>query len=174
MLDETDIIEKVTVRQIAERAGVSTCLINYHFQTKENLFSVAIGDVMLDIIRAFAANNVPGMTAVDKLRTMLKDLVDFGSNNQKMISFVLSREISENSMRTPLHLLPFLHEIYGNKKSDVQLRMMAMQILDPIQLAALNPVAFHMYSGMDLQNPEHRHRFVDLLIDNIVDPDSKR
>jgi len=173
LLNETDDVDKITVRMIAERVGVGVGLINYHFKSKENLLSIAIGDVMLDTIRSFSTDDL-NLNPVEKFRSMMKELVDIGSGNAKLMHFVLSCEITGSSMQTPLHLIPLLKEIYGNKKDDVQLRILAMQILDPIQLAALNPVTFHMYSGMDLQDPEQRHRFVDILIDNMIDPDGEK
>ncbi|MDW0071950.1 TetR/AcrR family transcriptional regulator [Clostridioides difficile] len=50
LLNEVDDIEEITVRKIAERANVGVGLINYHFKTKDNLLSTAIGDVMSNII----------------------------------------------------------------------------------------------------------------------------
>ena len=45
LLDEHSDPARITVRQIAERAGVGTGLINYHFQTKDNLLQEAVSSV---------------------------------------------------------------------------------------------------------------------------------
>ena len=169
ILEEVDDIEKITVRQIAERAGVGIGLINYHFKSKDNLLSIAIGDVMSKIIWRFTKNgDYPNLEPVVKLKIMMKELYVLAGSNEKLIRFILSREVLEGNMQTPLHLIPLLKEIFGNKRDDMQLRIIALQILNPIQVTGLNIDAFHMYSGIDLLNTEQRAGFIDMLIDNLI------
>ncbi|MBS3969913.1 MAG: helix-turn-helix transcriptional regulator [Clostridia bacterium] len=54
ILDEVTDVDKITVRQVAERANVGTGLINYHFKTKNNLLSLAVGDVMAQMATKFS------------------------------------------------------------------------------------------------------------------------
>lgn len=169
ILEEVDDVEKITVRQIAERAGVGIGLINYHFKTKDNLLSIAIGDVMSKTIWNFTkTDDYSNLEPVAKLKIMMKELYTLAGSNEKLIRFILSREILEGNMQTPLHLIPLLKEIYGNKKDDMQLRVIALQILYPIQVTGLNVEAFHMYSGIDLYNTEQKNRFIDMVIDNLI------
>ena len=168
MLDETDDIAKITVRQIAERAGVGIGLINYHFKSKDNLLSIAIGDVMEQAIAKFTnsgANN--HLDPEIRLRMMLKELCELAGNDEKLLRFLMLRELTEGHMQAPLHLIPFLRDVFGETKDDMHLRIIALQILQPIQLSGLNPSAFHMYSGIDISNREQRNRFIDMLIDNL-------
>ena len=53
ILYEVSDIEKITVRQIAERANVGIGTINYHFNSKDNLLSFAIGEVMANRVNEF-------------------------------------------------------------------------------------------------------------------------
>ncbi len=71
-------------------------------------------------------------------------------------------------MQTPLYLIPLLKDIFGTSKNDMQLRIIALQILNPIQATVLNCSAFLMYSGIDLHDKDQRGRFVDTLIDNLL------
>jgi len=169
ILEEVDDVEKITVRQIAERAGVGIGLINYHFKSKDNLLSIAIGDVMSKTIWSFTkTDDYSNLEPTAKLKMMMKELYALAGSNEKLIRFILSREVLEGNMQTPLHLIPLLKEIFGNKKDDMQLRIIALQILHPIQVTGLNIDAFHMYSGIDLYNTEQRTRFIDMLIDNLI------
>jgi len=169
ILEEVDDVEKITVRQIAERAGVGIGLINYHFKSKDNLLSIAIGDVMSKTIWSFTkTDDYSDLEPVAKLKMMMKELYVLAGSNEKLKRFILSREVLEGNMQTPLHLIPLLKEIFGNKKDDMQLRIIALQILHPIQVTGLNIDAFHMYSGIDLYNTEQRTRFIDMLIDNLI------
>lgn len=169
LLDEIDDIERITVRQIAQRAGVGIGLINYHFKSKNNLLSIAIGDIMTNTIRNFTkADTYSELKPVAKLKAMLNELYTLAGNNEKLIQFILTREIMDGNMQTPLYLVPLLKEIYGNRKDDMQLRIIALQILYPIQITGLNVAAFHLYSGIDLYSAEQRNRFIDTIIDNLL------
>lgn len=169
ILDEGGGIEKITVRQIAERAGVGTGLINYHFKSKDNLLSIAIGDIMTKTISDFLQGNLHNaLDPVSKLKALMKELYNIAGDNEKLIRFLLTREIMEGNMQTPLYLVPLLRDIFGSSKNDMQLRIIALQILNPIQVTALNCSAFHMYSGINLNDRDQRGRFTDLLIDNLL------
>lgn len=171
ILNEADDIEKITVRQIAERAGVGIGLINYHFKSKDNLLSIAVGDVMTKTIWNFTKTDAySDLEPAAKLKAMLKELCTLIGGNEKLIKFILSREIMGGNMQTPLHLIPLLKEIYGSQKDDMQLRIIALQILHPIQVTGLNAAEFHLYSGIDLYDAEQRNQFIDTLIDNLINP----
>jgi len=169
LIKEIGDAEKITVRQIAERAGVGNGLINYHFKSKDNLISIAIGDVMAEAITGFMKNgDYTRMEPDVRLKALLKELCDLMGSDDKLIRFLLLREITEGNMQAPLYLIPILREIFGAQKDDMQLRLIALQILQPIQASALNAAAFHLYSGIDLKEPEQRSRYIDILVDNLT------
>lgn len=169
ILDEENDIDTITVRQIAERAGVGTGLINYHFKSKDNLLSIAVGDVMSKTVSDFLQRNLHNnLDPVGKLKVLVKELYIVAGDNEKLIKFLLTREIMDGNMQTPLYLIPLLRDIFGTSKNDMQLRIIALQILSPIQVTALNCSAFLMYSGINLKDTDQRSRFVDTLIDNLL------
>ena len=60
--------------------------------------------------------------------------------------FSLSNDIMNGNMQTPLRFIPLLKQILGDKKDDMELRILALQILYPIQVTGLNRDALYMYS----------------------------
>ena len=169
LLGEGKDVGKITVRQIATRADVGVGLINYHFKSKDNLLSIAIGDVMEETIMKFTGDEANLHMAPDvRLRALLKELCASAGNDEKLVRFMMLREITEGHMQAPLYLIPILKEMFGDDLDEMQLRIIALQILQPLQLSALNPSAFHMYSGIDISDPEQRNRFIDMLIDNLI------
>ncbi len=169
MIGETGDVGKITIRQIAERAGVSIGLINYHFKSKDNLLGIAIGDVMRTAIGNFTKTEAYSeLSSLEKLRVLLKELYGLAGSNEALIRFILTREITEGNMQTPLSLVPLLKEIFGHRKNDMELRIIALQIIYPIQVTGLNAEAFYMYSGVDLLEVEQRNLFIDVLIDNLI------
>jgi len=175
LLNEVDNIEKITVRQISKRAGIGVGLISYHFKSKNNLLSIVIGDIMAQTIIEFTKNNThTHIEPVDKLKTLLKELCDLVKNNEKITHFMILQEITEGNMQTPLYIVPLLREIFGEQKDDIQLRIIALQIIQPIQVSGFNADAFYMYSGIDMRELEQRNRFIDTLIDNLTTKPEKR
>ena len=169
ILDEVTDVDKVTVRQVAERANVGIGLINYHFKTKDNLLSIAVGDVMGKMATGFITpGNYSDLEPVLKLKTMLKELNSFGERHEKLVQFTLTHGILNGDMQTPLFLVPVLREIFGDRKDEIHLRIIALQILLPIQVTSISPSAFNYYSGINLHNEVQRNNFIDTLIDNLV------
>ncbi|SHJ28050.1 transcriptional regulator, TetR family [Geosporobacter subterraneus DSM 17957] len=169
ILDEVADVDKITVRQVAERANVGVGLINYHFKTKDNLLSIAIGEVMVKMATGFSTpGHYSDMEPVLRLKKMLKELYSFAERHEKLVKFTLTHGILNGDMQTPLLLVPALREIFGNRKDEIQLRIIALQIIMPIQVTSISPSAFHYYSGIDLYNEAQRNNFIDTLIDNLV------
>lgn len=174
LMNESNDIEKITVRQIAEKAKVGIGLINYHFKSKDNLLSIAIGDVMTDTIYQFMhTNRNDKLDPISKLKMLVKELYSLAGNSDKILRFILTREVMDGDLKTALHLVPLLKEIYGEDAQDMRLRILALQILHPIQVTGLNTEAFHMYSGIDLYNMKQRNEFIDILVDNVINPINK-
>lgn len=169
ILNEASDIDKVTVRQISERANVGIGTINYHFNSKDNLLSIAVGNIMANMIEKFMKPQKDlNLEPAEKLKTMLKGVCKIGVSNNKLIQFMLTQSILNGDMQTPLYLVPFLKEIYGNEKTEIEMRVIALQILQPIQIAGISPSELLMYSGVDFYNDEERNKFIDMLIDNVI------
>ncbi len=174
LLEETEDIDKITVRQIAQCANVGIGLINYHFKSKDNLLGIAIGDTMAKIISDFSkSDSYADLAPIDKLKTMLKELYALSDKKEKLMRFVLSSDIMNGNMQMPLHLIPLLKQIFGDKKDDMELRILALQILYPIQVTGLNRDAFYMYSGIDVSDQGQRSCFIEKLINNFMGSNEK-
>jgi AcrR family transcriptional regulator len=169
MLNEVTDVDKITVRQIAERANVGIGLINYHFKSKDNLLSIAIAEIMAKIATGFSTSgNYSDLQPIPKIKTMLKELYSFAERHEKLLQFSLAHGIVNGDMQTPLFLVPVLREIFGDSKDEIQLRIIALQILLPIQVTAICQSVFNFYSGIDLHNEVQRNNFIDTLVDNLV------
>lgn len=169
LLEAPEQIDKITVRQIAERANVGIGSINYHFGSRDSLLSLAIGDILAKMADRFLdQKNNSDLMPVDRLKTMLKELCNVAVANEKLIQFTLAQGIMNGDMHTPLYLIPILKQVFGSKKEEIELRVIALQILHPIQIAGIAPAAFRMYSGIDLYDTAARNNFIDMLIDNVI------
>ena len=65
-------------------------------------------------------------------------------------------------------IIPILREIFAMTKTEKELRVLAFQIITPLQFASIRNDAFRAYAGIDLFNEEQRNATIDMLIDNIL------
>lgn len=173
ILDEADNIDQITVRQIAERANVGVGLINYHFKSKDNLLGTVVSGEMARMAGGFLktgskSGSKPGMDPVRKMKVMLKDLFSYGEKHKDHLKYIVTRSILNGDMQAQLTLVPILREIFGEQRDEINLRIIAMQILLPLQVTALSPQAFHFYSGIDLFDETQRNKLIDILVDNLM------
>ena len=168
IIRETQDVGKITVRQIAQRAGIGVGLINYYYDSKDQLLSVAIGEIMSRLASDIAFDNGANETdSVAKLKNMIKRLYTFSAEYESLIRFSLLQCIQNGDMGAELSIVPVLREIFKDT-DEMQLRIIALQIILPIQAVSLSPAAFRMYSGIDLYNEIERNKFVDSLVDNLI------
>ena len=51
-------IKKITSRSIAEKSGIALGLINYHFESKENLIALCVQRIINNVLMNFAPDKV--------------------------------------------------------------------------------------------------------------------
>jgi AcrR family transcriptional regulator len=169
ILSEIGDPDKITIRQIAERANVGVGLINYHFQTKESLLYKSVSDTMSHMaIQLQKLNDVKNLEPVQKLKTMLKELSDFAARHSKLSLILASYELQQGNMQTPLYLIPILREIYSNTKNEIEIRIIALQLTTTLQVISVNSHTFQLYAGIDPNNKIQRDELIDILVDSIT------
>jgi AcrR family transcriptional regulator len=157
------------VRLVAQRAEVGVGLINYHFHTRDNLLSLAIGSIMAEMATGLGGSGTnKDESGAERIRTMLKSLYTFAERHEKLIQFLLTHGIVNGDLDAALYLVPMLREIYPQEKDEIQLRIIALQIILPIQVASINPSAFRHFTGIDLHDVKQREAYIDTLIDNVT------
>ena len=167
VLEELE-VEKITVRRIAQRAGVSIGSINYHFGSKAKLLLDATKSAVIQrmedaIEKAAEKYEEPA----DRLKHVLKSLFLISEDQENSTRFILTQEILNGDMLAPLYLMPILGDFYKGRKQDIAQRILALQIIQPLQLAAIAPKAFQLYSGVDIYDTKAREEFIDMLIEHL-------
>jgi TetR/AcrR family transcriptional regulator len=80
-----------STRVIAERAGVTQPLLNYHFAGKEELWRAAIGG-LLDQLRASMQERLAGLRGVDEVtvaKLMVRHFVEFSAANPQLHRIIM-------------------------------------------------------------------------------------
>ncbi len=83
-------VDRVSVRDIAAKAGVNLSLMNYYYQSKENLFEVIFENLIRDRalhLRGILESNLP---IEEKIRNYIHEYIDILLGQPILVSFVLS------------------------------------------------------------------------------------
>lgn len=167
LMDETKDSDKITIREIAGRAGVGVGLINYHFQTRENLLYEAIGEYMLEVICAMRESS-KSESPVENLKAMLKAMGDIGERHEKQMRIGAQYELMQGELSAANYLLPLLREIYMDKKDETALRVMALDIIATTNLGLLRYDVFFKFTGLNMKDKKQRDRFIDIIVENYI------
>jgi AcrR family transcriptional regulator len=68
-------LPRVTLREVAERAGVQPGLVNYYFGSKDGLFRAVVGAVAAEMLRSVQAAVAGGGSPEDRIREFVRGIV---------------------------------------------------------------------------------------------------
>lgn len=168
LLMEKKDVNKITTRQIAELANVNSALINYYYQSKENLVYKAVEICMENIANMLFNDKMQAQIPVVRLKSMVKAFSTFCFDNYYLSEIAISNEIRHGSINTSGMIVPLLKEIFGDTKTESELKLLALQIIAPIQIVFLNAEEYKAYLSKDLQNEQVRNELLDQMIDNVL------
>jgi AcrR family transcriptional regulator len=160
----------VTTRDIAARAGVGIGLVNYHFQTKENLISLCVkriaGSAADDLAQLAASTE---MEPVEKLRLLFKSFARFLAANPGIARVsggidLLTPTKLDNTDRLLEACLPAIKEVCAGKATETEMRVLLHLVVSSLQAAFLRGDAFKGFAGFDFANDAQRDQFVDIVI----------
>ncbi|MGV8906948.1 MAG: TetR/AcrR family transcriptional regulator [Acetobacterium sp.] len=174
LLGECRSIESVTVRDIATKAEVGVGLINYHFQTKENLINQCVQKMIGNTINNFdKLYQSLTMEPVDKLRFLTKKMCLFLGSNRgvsriSILSDLFAGNSADNTSQTMKAYLPMMREIYGHKKSDQELYLIIYTLISTLQSVFLRRDVFMQNAEVDFYDMKQREQLIDRIIDIII------
>lgn len=169
LLNEGGDPQRITVRQIAERAGVGVGLINYHFQSRDNLLNEVVSSLMLvEAGRWFEAAATADADPVTRLKALFRETSRIAAQYPGYLQVMVNHELQNSTFSVPLMIIPLLREIFGSTKTEMELRLIALQMVLPLQIVALQPAALQLYAGVDIFDSRQRDNLIDTLVDNLL------
>lgn len=160
-------LEQITVRQIAQRADVNLALINYYFGSKDNLIQEAVSKVM-EHHTSELLNHITADTAKEKIINFTLAIADFTLANYFVSKYAIQYDMMNGSLNTVMILLEPLRKYYGDTKTDLELKLLAMQIVVPMQSLFLNAKEFQNFAYVDVFSKETRDKLLIKIIENIL------
>jgi AcrR family transcriptional regulator len=169
LLQETENLEDITVRDIALRAQVGVGSINYHFRSKDNLMNEAVGQLIGDQASGwYQSHESTGIDPVERLKMLLKDTSNIAFRYPKLSRIAISHSLLEGHMEPALLILPLLREIFGDAKDEVEIRQFAFQLIVSTQVMFLRAEEFRLYMGVNIFDQNQRDKYTEILVDNLV------
>jgi AcrR family transcriptional regulator len=169
MLTENGRPLNLTIRQIADRAGVGVGTINYHFQTKDRLIYGAVNSMLVSMADSLTVNGtVPQDHPFSQLRDFLVATSDLLIEHFGMYKLHIQYELVLGNMKTPSYLLPLLDKACGGRKSEQEIKLIALQLVSTMQVIFLQPESFKTYCGIDIFDKGQRDTAIDIMLSNII------
>lgn len=173
LLEEQNDAEGITMRLIADRAGVGLGLINYHFKTREALINDAIGQMMFHAVKPHLS--IPSSMDSDPkeaIRSIFKATSDIGAR-YALGRFAVQYALLQGNMEVPAMIVPLVRQFFGKRKDDLEIRLIAFSMVTVMQAAYIRGDAFRLYAGLDIQNEQMRNELIDRIIDQYLVSEEK-
>lgn len=169
LLNEGADPDKITVRQIAEQAEVGVGGINYHYQTRDNLLHEAVSAIMRhEAERWLELPAQPDMDPVEQLKVLFKETTRVSLRYPLLLKVLIEHTVQHGDTTVEMMVMPLLRQIFGDEKPELALRLIAFQLVVPMQVAYLWGDAFAHYAGVSLMDDEQRDALLGALVDNLI------
>ncbi|HKL13141.1 MAG TPA: TetR/AcrR family transcriptional regulator [Halanaerobiales bacterium] len=166
--------EKITMRNIAKKADVAVSMLNYHFQTKENLINRAVESYISDVIKnSEDRHREMELTSEQRMRSGINAAADFIANNPgvsrvSILSDLKKGSIDDNSSHIFQSIFNQLKRYFGDQKNEITLKILAQQQLAALQVIFLRTEVFKKQTGLDFFKEDDRREITKKIVDNIL------
>lgn len=169
-------VSKVTIREIATKSNVSVGLINYLFGNKDNLISICVQKIILNVVTTFKPNlNIDSSLsnfdkAKQKLKTTAKQVFEFLFNNKSIAKISILNDYANyndksNSNMTIKGFMSLLNDL---EVEDSLKEKIAFYLTCTMQVAFIRSLTNSNYLGYDFNNKMDRDKFIDELVDKLL------
>jgi len=169
-------VSKVTIREIATRSGVAVGLINYLFGNKDNLITICVQKIILNVVTTFTPNlnidssldNYPKTKY--KLSATAKQVFEFLFNNKSIARISILndyKDYSDNS-NSSMTTKGFIRVLNDLEVDELEKEKIAFYLTSTMQVAFIRSLSNSNYLGYDFTKKEFRDRFIDDLIDKLL------
>jgi AcrR family transcriptional regulator len=169
-------LQGATNRRIAAQAGVNIAAINYYFRSKETLMKRVMKTTLDNAFDWEDFEDLPSSTPQERCTAIFEDLIQGGCNFPGLTRAHFYAMLSEG--RTDSEAANRLNDFVSQLAVDLRQRGIALaeedlylavtEITAAVILMIMVPDLFQQSTGLDLCNPEARHRFVSRLVNRLL------
>ena len=166
-------LDKITVRRIAEEAGVNIASINYHFGTKDNLISGAVEVILKDARHTFDFLYDEKLEPRERLKRFLINYAKIGIENPEALrQLLLKGTFDYDSQKNYLYYLKTsgiekvkdtIRQMTGNDDEEALTMMVFQMCSTMLFLCIIQPVITNMLD-YDIHMEEEVDKYFDLVL----------
>lgn len=167
-------VSKVSMRKIAKEGDIAVSVINYHFQTKQNLIRIAIDKYIHQVIENSTNNiDLDHLTIEENIRFSIKNATNFIANNPgiarvSVLNDLKNPRINDNSSQLFYSIYEQLRMYYQESLDKIQLEILTQQQIATVQEIFLRSDVFKEQTGLDFYDNEDREKIIDILMDQVL------
>ena len=160
---------RVTIRQIAARAGVSVGLVNHYYSSKEQLIEVCVQRMIGGVIGLFRPSLPKDATRADMLGCVASQVADFLAGNPQIsrISILGDLHRPSGNDNTAGTVRGFSYTI-ADGAGDAESKMRAFCLTAIVQVVFLRKDTLLETIGLDFNDKQQRDAFLMRAADWIV------
>ncbi|MBC3798145.1 TetR/AcrR family transcriptional regulator [Acetobacterium tundrae] len=163
--------EDITIRDICERVGIGAGLVNYHYQTKENLIKQCVQKIISEVINKTKGvyDSLSDMTPEEKLRYMAKYTCTYLEAHENISRMSILTDLTgvnqnDNTAQTAVAYFPLLRQACREDINDQEVKRRTCFMLMTLQSAFLRSPLLYDEIGIDFHNQKQRDDLVDMVI----------
>jgi AcrR family transcriptional regulator len=156
----------ITVRKIAARAGVGIGTVSYHFHNKDRLVYEVVAAQMAELAGGLSLGGEGG--PIERLRRFFGQTAELAMQYDEIFRAQLSYEILNGDMSICYYVTPLLKEHFGEAKSELEIKIMALEMIAAMQLALLKTEEFQRYTGVNIKDAKQRERALDVILNTVI------
>lgn len=149
LLTKSERPEEITSRQIAAHANANLAMINYYFGSKDMLMSQAVSRIMDISAQIFHSPANASESPKERLRNILMNICEIVVKYQRYTKLYVPHLLLDDEITLPQYLLPQIRDHFGNKKGEIECRIIAYEMVSFLQLAFYRSDALARYTGKD-------------------------
>lgn len=162
-------VEDVTIRAIAQGAGVGVGLVNHYFGSKEHLIELCVQRMIGDVVGSFHVEPHEGDTTMSVTRRVAKQVMDFLMANPEVSAISILGDLrqprtDDNTMGT---VRGFSFCMSGGKNPE-QYTEKAFALVALMQESFLRREVMKASLNVDFYEKEQRDRFLDEAVARVM------
>lgn len=169
--------DNITIRDICSRVGIGAGLVNYHFQTKENLIRLCVQKIIDNVIKQYHSvyETLDGMAPMEKLRFMAKSTCTYLATHENIsrisiLTDMTSTNENDNTAGTVAAFFPLFRRVCPTEITDDEVKKRVYLMALTFQSVFLRSALLKKEIDFDFQNEQQRGQLVDKIIDSYIKP----
>lgn len=170
LLKENDDIDRVTVRDIVDRADVNLSMVNYYFGSKDNLMLAAVSKIMEDASFTAIKYEDVELPPRERLAKFIFTMGNVVAEYKKYTKPIIPRVLLNDKISLPNYILPMVRECLS-EKDESYCKIVAYELIVMLQVAFYRSDDFNTYCGIDLDKKIDRERFLNIQMNILLGDD---